>query len=340
MARSGVIYGPTGTYKTTAAKHFAHYIARKTGKATAFLSADGGGWGPCEPEIAVGMIDPYRIHPRGVPQTLRLVGRGYWPNKDGNFLPFDYERFGGLVVEGWTSIAVGLLRYLSENGVDIGGETRAKLGTFTAPIMVNGAQVDERFFSTTRGDYGEMPKQLNAFTLNVSSLPFDYVLFTALDRTGEDDNRATIGGPDIPGKASLYAAPQWVGDCIHAQDYETNVMVKLPPPGNPKGEKIDTELVQKVVRYHFVSHTDPVTGVRFHCKPRVVPEQIAGLYKEFPGGYFEPTPESGFDRYLETLDRLSVAQEGSDTLKGWREKMDAKLGRGAKSVGMTEVKAK
>lgn len=330
MARSGVIYGPTGTYKTTAAKHFAHYIAKRTGKATLLLSADGGGWAPCQPEIDAGMIEAYRISPRGVPQTLRKVGQGYWPAPDHNFRPVDYDRFGGMVVEGWTSIAVALLRYLSENGIDIGGESRAKLGTFTARAVVEGTEVSEKFWSTTRGDYGEMPKQLNSFTLNLTSLPYEYVLFTALDKVGEDDQRSTIGGPDIPGRASLYSAPQWVGDCIHAQDYQTKVMVKV--------KDIETELVQTLVRYHFVSHTDPVTGIKYHCKPRVTPEKVMALYAKFPGGFFEPTPEHGFDTYLEALDELNAEMAQGDALKGWRERMDKKLGRSQPAAAATTTK--
>ena len=335
MARSGVIYGSTGTYKTTAVKHFAHYIAERTGKATLLLSADGGGWAPCDPEVKAGMIVPYRISPRGVPQTLRKVGQGYWPDEQNNFRPIDYGLYGGMAVEGWTSIAVALLRYLSENGIDIGGESRAKLGTFTAQVTVDGQQTAEKFWSTTRGDYGEMPKQLNSFTLNVSSLPLEYVLFTALDRTGEDDNRSTIGGPDIPGKQSLYNAPQWVGDCIHAQDYQVKRVVKVPAPGNPK-ELVDAEVVETIVRYHIVTHSDPVTGIKYHCKPRVTPEKVGELLKRYPGGWFEPSPEHGFDQYLAALDELSDQQAQSDGLTNWRERMKAKLGRSQPAAAATK----
>ena len=328
MARSGVLYGPTGSYKTTAAKHFAHYIARKTGRATLLLSADGGGWAPCQPEIDAGMILAYRISPKGVPQTLRKVGQGLWPDPDNNFRPIDYAAYGGMVVEGWTSIAVALLRYLSENGIDIGGESRAKLGTFTAAATVEGQASPEKFWSTTRGDYGEMPKQLNSFTLNVSALPLEYVLFTALDRTGEDDQRASIGGPDIPGRQSIYNAPHWVGDCIHAQDYERKVTVKV--------DGVDSEVVETIVRYHFISHSDPSTGIKYHCKTRVTPEQLGALYAQFPGGFFVPTPEHGLDTYLEALDTLNRVQGESEPLRAWRERMDIKLGR-SKATKVTEA---
>ena len=55
MARSGIIYGDSGSLKSTAAKHFSHYIYERTGKKTLLLSMDGGGWGPMEPEIQAGI---------------------------------------------------------------------------------------------------------------------------------------------------------------------------------------------------------------------------------------------------------------------------------------------
>src|ERR1700678_1774529 len=73
MARSGCLYGSTGTYKTTAIAHFSRYIAETTGKATLLLSADGGGWTPCDEEIAVEMIRPYRLdvgHDRFLPSLV------------------------------------------------------------------------------------------------------------------------------------------------------------------------------------------------------------------------------------------------------------------------------
>jgi hypothetical protein len=74
MADSGVIYGPTGSFKTTAGAHLAHYIAELTGKATCLFSSDGGGWKACEEEIAAGMIRPYRCDSATIP--LPIVRKG------------------------------------------------------------------------------------------------------------------------------------------------------------------------------------------------------------------------------------------------------------------------
>src|SRR2546421_4550266 len=79
VARSGCLYGPTGSYKTTQVKRLAHYIAKKTGKATYLLSLDGGGWDSCTPEVRAGMILPYRRETANLPLViLRKISQGYW----------------------------------------------------------------------------------------------------------------------------------------------------------------------------------------------------------------------------------------------------------------------
>ena len=76
MARSGIIYGPSGSLKTTAVKHFARYIYEVTGRATLLLSMDGGGWDPCTPEVAAEIIYPYRCNMEIPLSTLRkILGR-------------------------------------------------------------------------------------------------------------------------------------------------------------------------------------------------------------------------------------------------------------------------
>ena len=68
-----------------------------------------------------------------------------------------------------------------------------------------------------------------------------------------------------------------------------------------------------------------MTGLSFPAKPRVTHSAVKELDKRFPGGFFEPTPEHGFDLYLQALDELSAT--GANSLRDWRAKADAKLGR-------------
>jgi hypothetical protein len=336
MARSGCAYGGTGSYKSSQMKWFSHYIAKRTGKATLLLSLDGGGWEPCKREVEAGMIRPYRCEAAVLPLVLlRKISQGYWPENpeetnpaDINLIPINYNEIGGIGVEGWTSIGQVVMRYLPDKGLSVGGEQRDKPGAnmmFTLPIHVMGQVVNESFGSNTRGDYGFVQRLLYGLVMNFISLPVEYVLFTALEAKTEDDDRSTTYGPAIAGKKATAECGAWVGDLLHAQDYTIARTQKVPDPSD-RTKTMDETVMDTVVRYYFRKHLDPITGIPFPAKTRVVPEGIAKLNERFPGGYFEPTTEWGIDRYLETVDELSAVAE-DDPLRKWREKQDAKLGR-------------
>lgn len=338
MARSGVIYGSTGSRKTTQVKWFSHYIAELTGKATLLLSMDGGGWSACQPEVDAGMIAPFFCDPTFVPlPTLRKISQGYWPvdvnasAREINLVPMDWSKYGGVAVEGWTSIGAAVKRYLADKNLNVGGEDRSKLGGFAQTIQVDGRVVEENFRSTTRGDFGFVQNFLYGLVMNFNSLPCRYTLYTALESKTEDDDRTTIYGPSIEGKKATAQCGSWVGDLIHAQDYTVPREVQVPDPTNPM-KTIPSTVLEVAVRFHYKKHPDPATQIPYPAKPRVTPERVRDLEKEFPGGYFESDESGGFDRYLHLVDKLSAGQ--TDALRGWREKADAKLGRTVAGVSI------
>jgi hypothetical protein len=339
MARSGVIYGSTGTYKTTAIAHFARYIADTTGKRTLLFSADGGGWEPCAEEVAADMIRPYRCDTSTIPLPIvRKISQGYWPeNPDEtdisrvNFMPINWNDVGAMAIEGFTSLGDMLMRHAADKNLKTGEEGTSP---FTMPIVVNGQKTLETFAGNSRGHYNFVQRQLHGMTLNFTSLPAKYVLFTGHEKRAEDDDRSTIYGVAVPGKAITPLIPTWVGDCIHAQDYPVPRVVKVPPPGKTiaeckPAELVDTTVVDTVCRYYFKKHPDPNTGIMFPAKPRVAHRFVTEIERQFPGGFFEPTPDHGFDLYLRALDDLVAAGRvrEDESLKSWRDKQDAKLGR-------------
>jgi hypothetical protein len=333
MGRSLCVYGGTGSYKTSQLKWFSRYIAKKTGKCTLLLSTDGGGWQACEREISAGMIRPYRCEANVLPLVLlRKISQGYWPeNPDEidpsriNLLPIDWSDVGAIAVEGWTSIANVVMRYLPDKGISVGGEDRNKPGSnmsFSVPIHIGGQVKMESFGSSTRGDYGFVQRLLYGLVTNFGSLPCE-VAYSALEAKTEDEDRNTVYGPAIAGKKATAECGAWVGDLLHAQDYTVARTEKVPDPMD-KSKLVEQTTMDTVVRYYFKKHLDPVTGIPFPAKTRVVPEGIAELNRRFPGGYFEPTTEWGIDRYLEACDELSVVAK-DDPLRDWRKKMDEKV---------------
>ena len=332
MARSGVIFGDTGTFKTTAIAHMARYIAEKTGKATLLFSCDGGGWGPCQEEVEAGMIRPYRCDTATIPlPILRKVSQGYWPRNPEetdlaklDFCPVEWGDVGAVAVEGFTSIGTMLMRHAADRNLKTGEEGTTP---FSMPIMVNGRVQNETFAGNSRGHYNFVQNQLYGLTMNFVSWPVDYVLFTGHEKKTEEGDRTTVMGIAVPGKAITPLIPTWVGDCIHAQDYHLERVMSVPRIGGKPGEMEDIKTVDTVCRYYFKKHPDPVTGIMYPAKPRVTHGAVAALDKAFPGGFFVPTTDHGFDDYLRVLDRLSAESAAHDSLKDWRKRADAKLGR-------------
>jgi len=330
MARSGLIYGPTGTFKTTAVAHFARWIAEQTGKATLLFSSDGGGWEPVEEEVRAGMIRPYRCDPNTIPLPIvRKVSQGYWPENPEepdvsllNFRPVNWAEVGGIAVEGLTSLGTMLMRHAADKNLKMGEEATSK---FSQPIRVDGQIVYETFGGSSKGHYGGVQNQLYSMVTNFQSLPVHYVLFTGHEKRYAEDGELQCG-VSVPGKAITALVPTWVGDCIHAQDIRVPVKVKVPDPAKG-GELTEQEVVRIYARYYFVKHVDPQTGAIFDAKPRVTHSKALELEKRFPGGFFMPTPNGGFDEYLRAVEALANDAAQADSLKDWRARADAKLGR-------------
>jgi hypothetical protein len=333
MARTGINYGASGVFKTTAAKHFARYIYQKTGKGTLLFSMDGGGWAPLDPEIRAGVVQAYRGNMEIPLPVLRRVSQGYWPEDVSaseatkvNLRRVDWSQWGGMIVEGLTSISQALMRHLADKQIKTGEEATSP---FTQRVIVDGQVVNETFAGNSKAHYGFVQNTLYSLVTNFSSLPCEYVLFTALESRTEEDDRSTIYGPQIAGKKATALVPSWVGDCLHSEGYPVETVVQVPDPKDAK-KLVDSTMVDTKVRTYFVKHPDPSTGIMFPAKPRVAPEKVAELMKKFPGGYYEPTTEHGLDIYLQTIDALN-AEQGDEVAK-WRAAIDQKFGRGQQAV--------
>jgi hypothetical protein len=320
MADSGCIYGPSGSWKTTAVAHMARYIAEVTGKATLLLSADGGGWKSCEEEILAGMVRPYRVNADVIPLPIvRKVSQGYWPENPNeedvsqvNFIPVSWDEIGAIAVEGITSLGTMLMRHCADKNLKTGEEGASR---FAQPIRVMGQIGQEVFTQNSRGHYGFVQNQLYSLVRNFLSLPVKYVLFTAHEKRYTEDGELQCGVA-APGKAITPMIPSWFGDCIHAQDYKIAQKVKI--------DGVDEDTIRIKCRYYFVKHPDPMTGVVFDAKPRVTHSKALELEKRYPGGFFVPTPDQGFDQYLRVVDELAKDAAQSDKLREWRATMDRK----------------
>jgi len=332
MARTGLIYGDTNTYKSTAVGHFSKYIYEKTHKRTLLLTTDGGGLDPIEGEIRGGLLVPHRCNVQVPLPFLYKIAEGYWPehpedsSSHTNLIPTNWDEYGGLAIEGLSSVSQTVLRYLADNGVKTGEDATNQFGL---NVWVNGRETMVKFAGNSRGHYGFTQNHLYSLVMKFASWPVEYVLWTAHSSKSEEEDRTPIYGPDVAGKKATAKVPTWVGHCIHAQDYMVRKPVEVPDPADPK-KKMVVDEIENVVRMYFMKHPDPVTNILYPANPRVVSAKLPDLLKKYPGGYFVPTLEGGFDEFLHTVDKLQSEQ--GNAMDEWRKKVDERF-RGKQAVG-------
>ncbi len=310
-ASTHLVYGESGTFKTTQVGFFARWIHRKYGKKTRLVSAEG--WFPIEKYVRAGIIEPYGVGglvtqeimgPDGEMKTpsplavLRLLSKGYWPKvtKAGTVrlmppTPQDWEEIGAYAVEGLMSIGDLLMQELRDTQRKVAEDA---VSPFTIKVDDN----EVKFCANNKAHYGFVQREVHAIVRGFSYLPVHNVLFTAHEGKGEDEGtKEPIRGPAIVGKAATPQVPSWVGDCIHADSYAVK----------KTDEQSKLTYYETLVRMWYVRHPDPVfTNISYPAKPRVDSEQLPKLRAKWPGGYFIPTTNAGLDEFLEYEEQLTA----------------------------------
>lgn len=302
-----LLYGNSGTFKTTQMGFAAKWIYEKYGKITRMITAET--FEAVMPYRDAGIIDLISLRSsKTVLSDLRKFRRGDWPKidpKTGNlgWAPWtakDTESIGAYIIEGTTSISDALMAELRARQQKIGQDA-------VTPFEMEG----EKFSNNSMGHYGFVQSEVHDFIVHIGGIPVERVFITGHEAKAEDeDTKSPIRGPALAGKAKTDKVPSWVGECLHAESYN-----------DEKTEKGFKRLETKV-RVFFIKHPDQLfPNITYPAKPRVPANKIPDLMKHWPGGYFEPTVTDGLDRYLEKDLELSRGQ--ADDLRAWKEKIDA-----------------
>ncbi len=278
------------------------------------------------------MIRPFKCDVNSIPlPIIRKISQGFWPENPEetdiarlNFIPINWADVGAIAIEGLSSVSRMLMRHAANKNLKMGEEATSK---FSQPIRVNGEVVYESFGMNSKGHYGGVQNNILSLIDNFNALPTTYNLFTGHEKKIKGDTGVpTEFGLDLPGKAIDGAVPPMVGDYIHAQDYKVEETIRVPDKSKESGFREET-IIRIQCRYYLTKHPDPDTGIIFDAKSRITHSKVKELRKAYPLGYFEPTPDGGFDDYLRTVDRLAQDAAQADSLKDWRAKCDAKIGR-------------
>ena len=325
-----VLYGPTGTRKTSQIGEFSKYIYEKTGKITRLITMDGGGYGSIQDFVNAGIIEPWRLVEEENPKVaLVKASKGAWPKSTKNGLrqgavveptreqrPQVLKDVGAYAIEGWASICKAVMRDAVSKGQKVSEDI---VGKFTETSDMG----SETFGAPARSHYGFVQNLLLDLIRNFSSLPTERTLYTSLEGKGEDRLTKTLQyGPEAAGQAITAAIPTYVGDCLHFEDFTEDGGVD---PNNTK-----QKLVLPQVRAWFTQHPDSSTGVMWPAKVRLIPARLKEFRERIgKSGYFilrdVLNPKEGqatlYD-YLKLQDEMLTS--GSDEARKFKEMCDEK----------------
>lgn len=331
MARTTLISGASGSYKTSNIGLVARYLYAKTGKPTYLISTDQGGYESIHDAVAAGYVVPIAVMgcplvqaQDGMIKLMARLTRGWWPSRlDNGIIPADIEKDEWLPVhkmtpesapcaayawEGLTSTGQALMQALIRDNKSVGQAVVGQL-TFTDDLGDS-----YTFGKGSPSHYGYVQSTVISWLWAISAIPVPNVIVTSHESRGEDDEtKATIRGAGIVGKAATSSIPVNVGDFLHFD----------AASADKKDAKTGITTSETIVRAYFVKHPDasvPGGKVYWDCKPRIPPSKIGRLLERFPGGYFVPTPTKGLDEYLRVTEELALEAD-ADALRE-REQMD------------------
>jgi hypothetical protein len=293
MAKSVVLYGDSGTWKTTQAGVAAIYLFKKWKLPIRLVTAEESQ--PLQPLVEAGIIDKIQFKSNAVAPFafLTKLSQGWWKDGKGIVVPPKEGPLpcAGYIVEGLTSIAEILIRNHTESGRKISQDV---VGSWTEDGL--------RFGQPSPSHYGNVQNNMLWRISDFTNLQCDRVIFTSHEAKGEEESsRTPIRGAGLVGQKGTDKIPKLVGSYIHAEYYGKEE-IAIDPLTKDK-----IAVFRPRMRYFFVPHPDPkLPGITYPAKPRLTPNQIPRLMEIWPGGYFTPTLNSGLDEYLRTEDELEA----------------------------------
>jgi len=214
---STLVYGVSGSGKTTQVQELALWVENKTGKKTRLVSASGGGWTSILPAVEAGLVIPTYIRGRSFPvETLNKMTQGWWPEDPNDptsrLIPPekqpDWNDIGGYAFDSMTECCEWMMSYLTN------AEAAGDFKISSQPMKFKDG--DTFFGSPSMAHYGNIQTRISDFVTNSKGLRGMYVLWTALELKATDDNtRLPLYGPDVSGRAKTAIAPAWFDNTLH-----------------------------------------------------------------------------------------------------------------------------
>jgi hypothetical protein len=301
--RTIIIYGDSGSTKTSQCYHLARWINQHTSLKGRMIGANASDSAPFEDSgmIERGTVDFFDVSDRKMALgDMRKLSEGYWPRdvankpkgnkeyfqKDDKCLNTKWDEIGFYIVEGTTGISSLLLNHIRAQEEGVGFKHSFKYEE--DGYIIGGLQ---------EGHYGLVQQEMyKIFVQGFACLPVKYIIVTALIGKGEDKRKSeTVYGPKSAGQATTFEIPSWFMDCFHL-DSVTEETEKGP--------------VERRVAW-FERHLDKDTGIPYLCKARVLPELYPEVRKVFPHGYIPLGFKHGLDKFYQSMEEIVSKSKGT-----------------------------
>jgi len=200
-----LLYGRTGSGKTTLGGELAEHVMATTGKKTRLYTADRGGFDSIYPYIDLGIIelvaledsDPWIFLHNAVQGKIR---------KDKKWIAGDNSNIGLFIFESLRSCAESLMDSMKDkaaNNVNIGGGSNIS-------FMASGDGEQLKIGGSNMAHYGVAQGYMTEKIWASQRLSSKYVLWTSSVSKDEDSNSGgKVLGPDVIGKALTPLVPGW-----------------------------------------------------------------------------------------------------------------------------------
>ena len=341
MADTLVVYGESGSGKTTIVSTLAKWIYKAFGLTTRLVSSEG--WEPIANDelISSGVLSAFNVSTRKLLLAdMRKLSKGYWPKVvEEEVAVFDenqiqigtkkakvrrivedaasFSKVGMYAIETLDGIADRFMSHIIKEE-KIGTDDRGKPRVISVgPQAASGRYEEdgEVFGGNSQGHYNivqtEMYNLITAFGGLGGNVKL--IIFTSHVGTGQLKGE-NVFAPLIVGEARNAKVPSWVGDCWHVEE--------TPKIMDESGNLIQ----QREIRAWYESHRENslMEGPRFLCKSRVGLSDIEALHEKFPSGYVTlGTKEGeGLDQYYDWLNKRKGGNARS--MKAWKEEIDGR----------------
>jgi hypothetical protein len=269
-----LLYGASGTTKTSQIGQLAEYIWDKHQLKTRLVTSDGGGFDVIRDYVDAGIVEVFVVgattdHPL---EAWEKLTTGFWPAVEGQPTrewKCSVEGVGAYAFEGLTSLGDLMISYLRRDGKRLSQDPNYAL-----------KDGDTQFYGSNMTYFGFAQDRVDDYVMKSDMLPVRKVLWTALEAKGEEDGtKLPTFGPDIAGKKSISRASQWFGDCIHLEMYVQQQ--------SQKDKNDQMKVVTRPVMY-LKPHADPVTKIPFPAKLRIPPALLPEFDQQVPDGFLDP----------------------------------------------------